>query len=349
MEFYSENGHATTPKGRENPLPELPEKERLELVRRLKEAGALTVETAIARSERSTLDKAGRQWGLRRNIGIMIRQLIFWDEKGEVGGGWIHKTAREWEREAGLTRAMLRTARKRAVEEGLIERKPGHRPGDRQNTVFYRLRVLEVSRRVVVSELENVRAELSRERRKQARDTLNKRRRELEAWQEYINRVAERDLDNPEPRPDPVKLTGEPSQIRQPTEDNNKRITSVGSLNGRPFNEPTPVGASGASTQAREIMNNIYTYLKDSGFRLDNEEFRFNLAQVDCVLNEDQPTETELADLPKACEDYFAWFQRLDVAKALRRRRQQARRSKLQALSEPKSKGRHIVEMHFDD
>ena len=131
----------------------------------------LEVRNAVARAKRSDRDRGGRQRLIGANVGAMCGQLLYWEGKGEADDFWIHKTANDWmTTDAPLTKRMLKTAERVAMEEGLIEVVPGKRPGDKQNTVWYRLNMWELARVVVASELENIEFRLEHEGRKNVRD-----------------------------------------------------------------------------------------------------------------------------------------------------------------------------------
>ena len=145
---------------------------------------ALRVQEAITRAYRSkrTATKEGgvRRYRIGAHVAAMCRQLLHWDGRGEAQGDWVHKTGFEWEHsEAGLTRSKLRTARRIAREEGLIEENPGTRR-DQRATVFYRLDVWKLAEVVVQSELENARKLLASEGREEHKARLRKQIRGLE-------------------------------------------------------------------------------------------------------------------------------------------------------------------------
>lgn len=176
----------------------------------LKAVNPFEMQDAIARAKRSKLDSAGRQRRIGAHVGMMVRQLLFWEQKGELEDYWIHKTAREWSTaDASFTTRMLRTAERLAVEEGLMEVKGGFRPGDRQRTKFYRLNLWEVARVFVATELENIEQLLKHEGRKYRRDTLNRKRRGLETARDDLNLLYERDPAQPDPIGGVVTTSGE--------------------------------------------------------------------------------------------------------------------------------------------
>lgn len=76
-------------------------------------------------------------------------------------------------------------------------------------------------------------------------------------------------------------------------------------------------------TETQQIMDEIYRALRNRKLRLTKEEYGYNLGRLNNVLKNDEPTDDELDALPKTCVDYFEWFGSLDIAKALRRYRQQ--------------------------
>jgi hypothetical protein len=285
---------------------------------------AIATEDAIARAKRSGTDAADRQWTMGPNVGKMVRQLVFWDGKGSDDDDRIHKTAREWfQSEAGLTERQLRTARRIAVEEGLVEVTVGRRPSDGQKVNFYRLNMWQTARVVVESELENTNRKLAHEGRKRVRDRLNKQRRGLERTQEDLNLFVERNSGDSEREGGTDKMSGPSCQFAAPTGEY-QESTSVSSLKDTPVGEDAEAGKS---------MQEVYDHMKEAGYRLDNEEYRFNLTRVRSLLDHDAPTAEELQELPEACREYFVIHGKLDARKALRRMRQQAARSEMMAAA----------------
>jgi hypothetical protein len=67
----------------------------------------LELENAVKRAPRSRRDAAGGTLRLKGNVVVMVRQLIFWEEKGRTGGSWIYKSREEWCQEADTTYRML--------------------------------------------------------------------------------------------------------------------------------------------------------------------------------------------------------------------------------------------------
>jgi len=146
----------------------------------LKDMSLRQMRHAIARANRKTRDKAGRQWKVGPKVAELICQLWFRDGQGEASDGSIHQTGFAWQHEEGaFTESELRTARRVGEEEGLLESWVGHRPRDRQRTVYYRLDLWEVARLVARSELRNVGTLLETEGRKVERERLAARREEL--------------------------------------------------------------------------------------------------------------------------------------------------------------------------
>lgn len=304
----------------------------------LKGINAFEVQDAIARAKRSKLDRGGRQWRIGAHVGMMCRQLLFWEQKGELADFWIHKTAREWlTADASFTPRMLRTAEKVAVEEGLMEIEVGWRPGDRQRTKFYRLNLWEVVRVVVVSELENIEDLLKHEGRKNRRDTLNRRRREFERARDDLNLLYERDSSPSEAQGGVMAICRDRDNNLYPLQENTTEITSVDIDISTPVRDPV-----GGDTEAGRIMNNIYNHLKETGFRLDSKEYGFNLRSVRRMLDKDNPTKQEIDELPEACRAYFEINSKLDVAKALRYARQQAARAHHEAGWSKGRKGKRL-------
>jgi hypothetical protein len=60
---------------------------------------------------------------------IFISQLLYWDGKGALDGGWIWKTREEWQAETGLSRFEQETVRKHLVELGILEERLMGMPG----------------------------------------------------------------------------------------------------------------------------------------------------------------------------------------------------------------------------
>ena len=119
--------------------------DREEAYRVLNNMKVLDLYNRVRRSPRSEPDAAGRQLRIGGNVAGMVRQLVFWENKGHAEDGWIWKSRSEWEDEAGLTYRMLRTARETAKAEGLLsfEERMHH---DGRTRVFYRLDMLAVLR-----------------------------------------------------------------------------------------------------------------------------------------------------------------------------------------------------------
>lgn len=87
----------------------------------------LTIEDEVSRALRC------------RPAGVLMRQLWYLWNKGQLPDFWIHKTQREWEEQRPyLSRRNLETAVGKLKEAGLLEMKPGFRPGDGQRTTLYR-------------------------------------------------------------------------------------------------------------------------------------------------------------------------------------------------------------------
>lgn len=157
----------------------------------------LEVQEAVTRAPRSETDQAGKQHRIGAHVSAMVRQLLFWEGKGEAEGGWIYKSALDWEQaDAALTASKLRTARRVAVEEGLWEERQQLRPGDQRPTVYYRLDMLRVAEVVVFSELQNTHRLLQRERRGGEREKLNRKRRELEKARDDLRLIGMGDTED---------------------------------------------------------------------------------------------------------------------------------------------------------
>jgi hypothetical protein len=165
-------------------------KERSQALTILNGMKPLRVQEAITRAYRSesttTKDGTIRRYRIGAHVAAMCRQLIHWEGRGEAEGDWIHKTGFEWEHsEAGLTTSMLRTARRIASEEDLIEEKQGTRR-DKRATVYYRLDLWRVAQVVVESELEKARTLLASEGRDEHKAKLRKEIRNLEATKDDL-------------------------------------------------------------------------------------------------------------------------------------------------------------------
>ncbi len=85
-----------------------------------------------------TKDGTVRTYRLGANFAAMVGRLLYWEGKGELPGGWVYKTAAEWEEETGLTERKQRTARCVGVAEGLWEEKK-HTRRDGRTVVAFRL------------------------------------------------------------------------------------------------------------------------------------------------------------------------------------------------------------------
>jgi hypothetical protein len=171
---------------------DLPQYEREEMAERLKALGALAIEDAVARAPRSQQDAAGRTLKIGHGVGKMVRQLLFWEGKGEEHNNRIHKTKREWfESEAGLTESQVKTARVVAAKEGLLAFEEGFRRGDGRPTTFYRLNMLNVARVVAASEAENVERRLQRERRPRRRHQLEEKLAEVRDMLEELDVIGD--------------------------------------------------------------------------------------------------------------------------------------------------------------
>lgn len=55
--------------------------------------------------------------------GLFLSQLFYWSDRGKDPEGWIYKKQTEFEEETALTRREQETARKRLLQQGLIEEK----------------------------------------------------------------------------------------------------------------------------------------------------------------------------------------------------------------------------------
>lgn len=294
------------------------------------------VREAISRARRKDKDAAGRQRRMDKNVADLIVELLTWEGSGELDDFWLHRSSRQIaESPAALTPRMLETARRNAAEEGLLRFRTGYRPSDRRPTTFYRLDMWQLARVVNRSELEEVERVLRHETRERERDGLNKKRRALEAAKNDLDLIERGDSGNPKPVVEPPQVVGQPPTTRIGYRSIRQEITSVDT------DVSTPVVAGEAGSQAGETMKKVYNHLKGKGYRLDNGEYRHNLKRVESILDQDDPTEQELEDLPEACLGYFEWHGSLDAAKALRRARQQASRAEMTAREERGKGGRH--------
>lgn len=189
MQVYSENDERTR---RDRKAAQARERrarkaERREAHRVLDEMKVLELENALRRAPRSEKGQDGRTLRLRANVASMVRQMIFWEGKGEADGDWIYKTREEWFQEAGLTYRMLRVARDVARDEGLLDYEERGPKG--QTLVYYKLDMAAVLRVVAASELEVARDWLKRHPRSKKRPGwVEKRKRwerlleDLRAW-----------------------------------------------------------------------------------------------------------------------------------------------------------------------
>jgi hypothetical protein len=89
----------------------------------------------------------------------------------------------------------------------------------------------------------------------------------------------------------------------------------------------TPVSAS---TEARQIMNGVHNQLKGATVWMAKSSLSPSPA-CGASWSTTTPTAEELGALPTACGQFMVWHGTLDVAKALRRMRQQEQRSQLEA------------------
>lgn len=320
------------------------------------------VRRAITRAERSTTttethpDRGPRRYKLGPVVAEVCVGLLLWigKEQGERG---IHKSYSELEHETGFTKRQLQTARNLCEEEGLLEVTAGKRPNaTRQNTLYWRLDLWRLHEVVFASALSETRTALENEGRKKERDRLNGRRRKLETALNDLHLSFTEDPmeaggamttwgDGDDNLGGLQEVTQESTFVDKSTpvdkgaEKSNKSSkqdhTYIEEPSGKNSfqiaNESSPVEEAG------QLFNEIYNHMKEQGYRLDNEEYKFNLARMRSVLEQDNPTSQEIQELPKACAEYFTWRGTLDVAKALRRHRQQEARG----LEQPQPKTRH--------
>jgi hypothetical protein len=121
---------------------------RVLLTKALRAQNALAIENAVARATRNHV------------LAMMVRQLVFYEGKGELEDARIHKCKREWEDEIGASRKQVDTANRVGTERGLWTYEPGYRPRDRRPTGFYRLDLFAVMRLAFPAELERLEPEL---------------------------------------------------------------------------------------------------------------------------------------------------------------------------------------------
>ena len=272
------------------------------------------VRKAIARAPRREPDAAGRQRRQGGNVATFLVQLLTWEGSGELDDYYIHRTKREWfESEAALTEAMVKTARKTAHEEGLVDYEQTYRPNDRRPTTKYRVNMWELTRLVIRSD------------HKRERDKLNRKRRELERAKDDLNLFEERDSGNPEPEVEPGQLSPQTGSTSPPYRRVHQEVTSVDTK------VSTPVGED---AEAGTIMNEIYHRMKEEKFLLDNAQYGYNLGRVRKLLNEDEPTAEELEKLPEGFRDYFVVYGKRDSREALDEMRRQKARSVMMANGE---------------
>ena len=189
------------------PTPE----ERTELNETLGELlDAIALENAIARAKRSTPDKAGRTRRMSRNVGAMVRQLRFWEGKGQLQNDAIYKTDREWyETEGGLTRSQLETATRVGVEEGLFEVFHVMRPSDDRRVTAYRLNLLRATHVACESERDRLEEVLEHEERPKYREELEEKLRRVWETLEDLELVFGADEEE-EPEETAEECTGGP-------------------------------------------------------------------------------------------------------------------------------------------
>lgn len=65
------------------------------------------------------------------NVGILLSQLLYWQDKGKRKDGWIYKTMEEMRLETGLSRNQQDTAIKKLKEMGILEVKLKQIPAKR--------------------------------------------------------------------------------------------------------------------------------------------------------------------------------------------------------------------------
>lgn len=115
------DGEATTASEK----PTLTKESRALITKALRAENALRIEDAVARVTGNHV------------LGKMIRQGVFYESKGELGDGRIHKTKREWSEEIGASRRQVDTANRLGEEWGLFGYEPGYRPRDSRPTGLY--------------------------------------------------------------------------------------------------------------------------------------------------------------------------------------------------------------------
>lgn len=256
-----------------------------------------TKQDAISRAKRTNLDRGGRQRRIGAHVGMMVRQLLYWEQKGQLPDYWIHKTAREWlTADASFTKRMLRTAERVAVEEGLMEVEEGRRPGDRQQTKFYRLNLWEVTRVVVASELENIESLLKHEGRKSWRDQLNKRRRELERARDDLNLLGERDYSRVEAIKRGVTGSGPGGNKLYPLQETTQSISYVDTSSSLRSSKVSTPGASAPKKQSsRDLTAKTISRTRELGFEASRTQSDAWGAGWKRVLSSDNPLSSEEA------------------------------------------------------
>ena len=127
---------------------------------------AIALEDAIANAPRKIEAKTENEPRVLRMghaAGKMIRQLVFWEGKGQADDYAIHKVRREWRTsDARLTERQLRTATRVLKEHGLLETWGGYRPSDHRQTVYYRLNLWETLRVAFASEITTLEERLAK-------------------------------------------------------------------------------------------------------------------------------------------------------------------------------------------
>jgi hypothetical protein len=169
------------------------EAERRKTLTILNEMNMFKVRKAIGRAYRAetttTKDGRVRRYRIRGNVASMVSWLLYWEGRGELDGGWIHKSGPEWEQETELTESMVRTARRVGRAERLWEERKHLRSDDR-TVVKYRLDLWRVLQVANASEIENVEARLTRARSNpEKRDTLRRELENLKATRDDLNLI----------------------------------------------------------------------------------------------------------------------------------------------------------------
>lgn len=130
-------------------ITQLTTEEREMLKDRLMDENFVRIEDDLARAPRK--DDPKKLIG--PNLARLVRYLLFWDGKGQLGDNKTHKTDAEFEDDLGMKRDALKSARELGEAEGVLEYERGTRPGDRRRTTVYHVNVAGLTRKITDSEI----------------------------------------------------------------------------------------------------------------------------------------------------------------------------------------------------